>query len=77
MLARYAKTYPFTLAGEHTHYTAGDGPVVFDWAGLRVAPMVCYDLRFPEVWHWDARQSLLRCLCSTTAELQRWGLMCW
>jgi len=26
----------------------GRGVATFDWAGLRVAPLICYDLRFPE-----------------------------
>lgn len=49
-VARYAKTHPFSLAGEHLHYAAGDGPVVFEWRGMKIAPLICYDLRFPELF---------------------------
>jgi predicted amidohydrolase len=49
-LARYSKMQPFSLAGETEHYTAGTEPVVFEWAGLKVSPFICYDLRFPELF---------------------------
>ena len=45
---RYAKQHPFTFAGEHEHYDAGDGPVTVDVEGVAVSPFICYDLRFPE-----------------------------
>jgi omega-amidase len=49
-LARYRKLHPFTFAGEAEHYQAGDEIALFSWNGLRVAPFICYDLRFPEVF---------------------------
>ena len=49
-MRRSAKVYPITPATEDRHSAAGDGPVDFDWAGCRVAPTVCYDLRFPELF---------------------------
>ena len=50
LLARYAKTYPFSLAGEGDHYESGRDIVGFDWNGCRVTPTICYDLRFPELY---------------------------
>lgn len=50
IIARYAKMQPFTPAGEKDNYEAGDKPIVFDWNGMKVAPLICYDLRFPEVF---------------------------
>ena len=54
-VGRYAKVHPFTLAGERDVYASGEpfnaGPIVFDLpGGARLAPFVCYDLRFPEVF---------------------------
>lgn len=49
-VARYVKCHGFSPAGEHESYVGGDGPLLFDWAGLKVAPLVCYDLRFPELF---------------------------
>jgi omega-amidase len=48
LLARYAKLQPFTLGGEATGHEAGAEVVVFPWHGFTVAPLICYDLRFPE-----------------------------
>jgi omega-amidase len=47
-IARYSKIQPFSLGGEAKAYAAGDDIVIFDWEGVKVAPFVCYDLRFPE-----------------------------
>jgi len=53
---RYAKMHPFSYTGEHDHYASGDEPAVIDCGGLKVAPIVCYDLRFPEVFRTAARR---------------------
>ena len=49
-LARYRKMYPFSGAGEHLHYAAGQGHTTFQWQGVRIAQFICYDLRFPEAF---------------------------
>lgn len=49
LLARYTKRRPFSLGGESAVHAAGDTPVVFDFQGLKVGLLVCYDLRFPEL----------------------------
>ncbi|HMO64132.1 MAG TPA: nitrilase-related carbon-nitrogen hydrolase [Verrucomicrobiota bacterium] len=56
VLARYAKLQPFTPGGEAAEYAPGRGPAVFPWAGLTVAPFICYDLRFPEHFREAARR---------------------
>lgn len=56
LMARYAKLHPFTFAGETKHYQSGEGIVLFEWHEFRVAPFVCYDLRFPEVFRQAARR---------------------
>lgn len=48
VLARYTKLQPFKLGGESTPYPAGREIVTFSWNGFRAAPLICYDLRFPE-----------------------------
>ena len=45
----YDKRHLFRLADEHNHYSGGTDLVTFEYAGFRICPMVCYDLRFP-VW---------------------------
>jgi omega-amidase len=54
-IARYSKLRPFTLGGESEHYDAGKEVVVFPWQGFVVAPFVCYDLRFPEIFRSAVR----------------------
>lgn len=49
-LARYDKVHPFSFGRESERFTGGDRVVVFDWGGVRVCPVVCYDLRFPELF---------------------------
>ena len=50
LLARYVKIQPFTLGGERKVHAPGGEIVHFSWQGLTVAPFVCYDLRFPELF---------------------------
>ncbi len=48
---RYAKIHPFTFAGEHAHYAAGETFLTVAIDDLRVSVFVCYDLRFAdEFW---------------------------
>jgi predicted amidohydrolase len=48
MLARYTKLQPFAMGGESGPYPAGRDIVTFQWGGFKIAPFICYDLRFPE-----------------------------
>jgi predicted amidohydrolase len=47
---RYAKIHPFRYGGEAERYEAGEVLGTFTTGGVRVTPLVCYDLRFPELW---------------------------
>jgi predicted amidohydrolase len=48
---RYRKIHPFTYGGEDTHFRAGEQLITIEIEGLRVSPLVCYDLRFAdEFW---------------------------
>lgn len=47
-ICRYIKQQPFNLGGEGDAYEAGTEHKLFEWHGVKVAPFVCYDLRFPE-----------------------------
>jgi omega-amidase len=55
-IAEYSKIHPFTYGGEDDHYDRGDAITTFDWAGIKVCPFVCYDLRFPEVFRAGVAQ---------------------
>jgi omega-amidase len=50
---RYSKIHPFTYAKEDEHYAAGQDRVTVEIEGVRITPLVCYDLRFTDLF-WDA-----------------------
>lgn len=54
-VARYTKMHPFTFGGETKHYTPGNQIHTFQWGEFTVAPFICYDLRFPEIFRHAMR----------------------
>ncbi len=50
---RYSKVRPFSFAGEDQHYSAGRTLERALIHGVRVMPLVCYDLRFADLF-WNA-----------------------
>jgi len=46
-LRHYDKRHLFRMGHEHQHFTAGAEAWTVPWRGLRICPLVCYDLRFP------------------------------
>jgi omega-amidase len=52
VLARYCKMRPFRPGGEGELFAAGAGPILFPWNDWTVAPFICYDLRFPELFRF-------------------------
>jgi omega-amidase len=49
-LGEYRKQRLYAHAGEDRPYRPGSGHRVFDVRGVRIAPLICYDLRFPELF---------------------------
>lgn len=58
----YRKLHPFSLANEDRHYRPGDALETVEVAGVRVTPLICYDLRFPEPFRAAARDTDLFCV---------------
>jgi predicted amidohydrolase len=56
LLARYVKQRPFSGAGESEVHEAGTAAVLFRLGEFTVAPLICYDLRFPELFREAARR---------------------
>ncbi|MEP7132781.1 MAG: carbon-nitrogen family hydrolase [Acidobacteriota bacterium] len=56
-VTRYAKIHPFTFGGEARHYAHGERVVTATVEGVRVTPLICYDLRFPEPFRLAARDT--------------------
>ena len=49
---RYAKIHPFSYGGEDEHFAPGERTLTLDVEGVRLTPLVCYDLRFADLF-WD------------------------
>jgi predicted amidohydrolase len=58
MLGQYRKRRLFRLGGEDGSYVAGNEPLVVEAGGLRVSVLICYDLRFPELFREAAREGV-------------------
>ena len=54
--ARYCKLHPFSFAGEDKVYAPGAALTQFEVAGFHIAPLICYDLRFPETFRAAVKQ---------------------
>lgn len=77
LLASYAKMHPFCLAGEHEHFAAGAGPVVFELDGVPSSVFICYDLRFPEDMRPVAREALVVFVIANwpSSRREHWGAL--
>jgi len=53
---RYQKVHPMSVSGEADAYERGGAPSCFTWHTASVAPLICYDLRFPELFRSAVRQ---------------------
>lgn len=50
VLADYAKTHPFSFAGEEKFFNGGNKLSVASFKGINFGLTICYDLRFPEIY---------------------------
>ncbi|HAT1942838.1 nitrilase-related carbon-nitrogen hydrolase [Legionella pneumophila] len=50
LVGHYDKTHLFALMDEHLYLTAGNKNQIFEINGFNIAPTICYDLRFPEMY---------------------------
>jgi len=73
----FRKLHPFTMAGEDVHYRAGDRVETALVEGVRVTPLICYDLRFPEPFRAAAAGTDLFCVLANWPEARRrhWSLL--
>lgn len=54
ILAEYQKIHPFSYGKESQFYSGGDHLTLVRCGDTVVCPMICYDLRFPELWRLGA-----------------------
>jgi predicted amidohydrolase len=53
-LVTYEKIHPFSYGREAEFYDGGDRIVIRRCSDAAVSPLICYDLRFPELWRHAA-----------------------
>jgi predicted amidohydrolase len=70
-LLRFRKLHPFAMADENQHYQAGDSMETVDVEGVRVTPLICYDLRFPEPFRPVAIETDLYCVLANWPDPRR------
>ena len=56
VLGIYRKVHPFSFGSETQHYRGGEALLLRSCGGAVTCPMICYDLRFPELWRIAACQ---------------------
>lgn len=52
----YQKIHPFTFSGESDYFEAGAEIKIFQWQDATMCPVVCYDLRFPELFRHGVKR---------------------
>ena len=72
----YDKVHPYTPSGESKLYRAGMGSTLIEYAGFRIRPLVCYDLRFPVFARNTDNYDLLICVANwPAARIQAWNAL--
>lgn len=56
ILSDYVKIHPFSYSKEDQYFEAGQRLSVFSMGKLRIGTLICYDLRFPELFQVLAEQ---------------------
>jgi predicted amidohydrolase len=67
----YHKVHPFSLAGEDRHFAGGTRLPTADVEGVRVTPLICYDLRFPEPFRAAAAETDLFVVIASWPQARR------
>ena len=72
----YDKAHPYTPFGESNVYRAGKESVLIEYAGFRIRPLVCYDLRFPVFVRNTDYYDILLCVANwPAARIQAWNAL--
>lgn len=59
VISDYVKIHPFSYGEEDQFYQSGDAIVTASLGSLSVSTLICYDLRFPELFRIAARHASL------------------
>jgi len=59
IVCQYDKNQLFSFGKENRVYTEGTNSVQFEYQGWKIAPFICYDLRFPELIRQQAGSEIM------------------
>jgi predicted amidohydrolase len=71
-ILHYRKIHPFSLAAEDKHFQAGESVETVEVEGVKVTPLICYDLRFPEPFRGAASNTDLFCVIANWPRSRRY-----
>jgi predicted amidohydrolase len=74
----YDKRHLFRMGNEHEHYTAGNSRIVFQLNEWKICPLICYDLRFPELFRGMNDQGVETILITSgwpTPRINHWRVL--
>jgi len=54
----YHKIHPFSYSDEDKHFSAGNKPIITEINDLKIGLSICYDLRFPELYRFYAKENV-------------------
>lgn len=54
--AKYRKIHPFSFSTENKYYKGGKLPTIIALSGIKIGLSICYDLRFPELFRFYAKE---------------------
>lgn len=74
LIATHRKRLMSPGSFEETSFACGDGPTFADFAGLRIAIVICYEIEFPETARQAARGGA-DLLLAPTALVDRWRVV--
>ena len=58
IISTYRKVHPFSYSSEDIFFGKGKEPVVTKVKGVKIGLSICYDLRFPELYRFYAKQKV-------------------
>ena len=58
VISKYRKIHPFIYSGENRHFISGEKPVISSIDKTRLGLSICYDLRFPELFRYYAKNNV-------------------
>lgn len=78
LVSKYDKVHLFSHSKEDQYFVAGDDIALFDLEGVRYGHLICYDLRFPELFRMLAVKGALVVFVPAQWPLSRkehWGAL--